>query len=256
MTRNANAFSLVELSIVLVILGLLVGGILAGQSLIRASELRSVIAEQSRWLTATQAFRDKYFALPGDMSNATSIWGKDSTYCSSHPGSVGTPGTCNGNGNGQLYGGGANSTGEMYQYWKQLVLAGLMEGTYTGIGGSAGEPVIGTNSPPAKLSPAGWSATYFDNSDSGSASMWALNDGNMFIFGGQNTGNWNSTNTLRTQELWNIDTKLDDGKPAAGKVISYGWFGCTNGANNASFTADYALASSTIACSALFRQQF
>ena len=39
---NSSAFSLVELSIVLVILGLLVGGVLSGQSLIRASELRSV----------------------------------------------------------------------------------------------------------------------------------------------------------------------------------------------------------------------
>lgn len=66
-----NAFSLVELSIVLVILGLLVGGILAGQSLIRASELRAVTSEQARIVTAIQAFRDKYFALPGDMRNAS-----------------------------------------------------------------------------------------------------------------------------------------------------------------------------------------
>ncbi|MFZ4541879.1 MAG: type II secretion system protein [Rickettsiales bacterium] len=55
-----HAFSLVELSIVLVILGLLVGGILSGQALIRASELRSVSTEQQRYFTAIQTFRDKY----------------------------------------------------------------------------------------------------------------------------------------------------------------------------------------------------
>lgn len=57
-----RGFSLVELSIVLVILGLLTGGILAGQSLIRAAELRAVSTEYSRYATAVQSFRDKYFA--------------------------------------------------------------------------------------------------------------------------------------------------------------------------------------------------
>ena len=72
-TSHISAFSLVELSIVLVILGLLVGGVLSGQSLIRAAELRSVTTEYSRYTTAISSFRDKYFALPGDMSNATSF---------------------------------------------------------------------------------------------------------------------------------------------------------------------------------------
>ena len=70
-----KAFSLVELSIVLVILGLLVGGILTGQSLIRAAELRSVTTEFSQYQTAVMTFRDKYFAIPGDMKNARDFWG-------------------------------------------------------------------------------------------------------------------------------------------------------------------------------------
>lgn len=69
------AFSLVELSIVLVILGLLVGGVVAGQSLIRAAELRSVSTDYQRFLTATLTFRDKYFALPGDFTMASRVWG-------------------------------------------------------------------------------------------------------------------------------------------------------------------------------------
>ncbi len=70
-----HGFSLVELSIVLVILGLLTGGILAGKSLMRASELRAVSTEYQRYLTAAQSFRGKYFELPGDFSKAQSFWG-------------------------------------------------------------------------------------------------------------------------------------------------------------------------------------
>lgn len=60
-----GGFSLVELSIVLVILGLLTGGILGGQSLIKAAELRAVTTELDAFQTATNTFRQKYFALPG-----------------------------------------------------------------------------------------------------------------------------------------------------------------------------------------------
>lgn len=100
-----RGFSLVELSIVLVILGLLTGGILAGQSLIRAAELRSVITTTDRYQAAVYSFRDKYFALPGDMRNATSFWGDQATgpsACADAGITDGTPGTCNGNGDGLI----------------------------------------------------------------------------------------------------------------------------------------------------------
>jgi len=71
MNCKRSAFTLVELSIVLVILGLLVGGTLTGQSLIHAAELRSVVKDYEKYKTAMHVFEDKYFALPGDMTNAT-----------------------------------------------------------------------------------------------------------------------------------------------------------------------------------------
>ena len=79
-TRHTQlAFSLVELSIVLVILGLLVGGILSGQSLIRAATLRSFVKQHEQHYTAVMSFRDKYSQLPGDMNNATQFWGAVAT---------------------------------------------------------------------------------------------------------------------------------------------------------------------------------
>ena len=74
MKKAVSAFSLVELSIVLVILGLLTGGILAGQSLIRAAQLRAVSTEYSRYVASINSFRDKYFGWPGDLRNATAFW--------------------------------------------------------------------------------------------------------------------------------------------------------------------------------------
>jgi prepilin-type N-terminal cleavage/methylation domain-containing protein len=69
--RYSSAFSLVELSIVLVILGLLVGGVLSGQSLIRAAALRSVTNDYSRYSAAVNTFKDKYFPAPATAPVAT-----------------------------------------------------------------------------------------------------------------------------------------------------------------------------------------
>ena len=101
-----HAFSLVELSIVLVILGLLTGGVLTGQSLIKAAELRSVTTELNQWQTVVNTFKGKYFAIPGDMSNAHLFWGSAGGSgfiddgCESATG-TGTQ-TCSGDGNGLL----------------------------------------------------------------------------------------------------------------------------------------------------------
>jgi prepilin-type N-terminal cleavage/methylation domain-containing protein len=66
--NTTGGFTLVELSIVLVIIGLIVGGILVGRDLIRASEVRSSVSQLEKLDTAVNAFRLKYEALPGDIS--------------------------------------------------------------------------------------------------------------------------------------------------------------------------------------------
>lgn len=152
-----HGFSLVELSIVLVILGLLTGGILGGQSLIRAAEMRSVSTEYQRYIAATQTFRDKYFSLPGDMASATQFWGAahaTPATCVTTQG-TGTQ-TCNGDGNGRVL----PSTGsaEHVRYWQHLANTGLIEGTYTGVDATASVPSVigGTNIPRSRLNNASW----------------------------------------------------------------------------------------------------
>ncbi|MFZ4124521.1 MAG: type II secretion system protein [Rickettsiales bacterium] len=204
MHNASRGFSLVELSIVLVILGLLTGGILAGQSLIRAAELRAVSTEQQRYTAAIGTFRDKYFAIPGDMINATSFGA--GTWIG------------NGDGDGTVETTGTATTNEISLFWVHLAAAGLIEGSYTNVSGTA--MTAGTNNPRSKLSNSGWNVggigaiattpttDYFEGSY-----------GNAFLFGGGTSATL-PLEALKPEEAWNIDTKADDGKPATGAIVT------------------------------------
>lgn len=69
MQQKKSGFTLIELSIVLVIIGLIVGGVLSGKDLIRAAVVRATIGQVERYETAANAFRTKYGGLPGDVEN-------------------------------------------------------------------------------------------------------------------------------------------------------------------------------------------
>jgi prepilin-type N-terminal cleavage/methylation domain-containing protein len=237
MKDSRQAFSLVELSIVLVILGLLTGGILAGQSLIRAAELRSVSTDYNKYMTAVRTFRDKYFAIPGDMSNATSFWqslggtGSD-TVCQAIS-ATGAP-TCNGDGDGSLLDviGGTVYYYETYRFWQHLANAGLVEGSFTGLQ-AATNPinVPGVNVAASKISNAffyagagnGYAAEGGSTYSAGSVKVFAGDYGkNEMVFNmGTTVTNTAGMFPLKPEEAWNIDTKLDDGLPNSGSVIGY-----------------------------------
>lgn len=258
-----KGFSLVELSIVLVILGLLTGGILAGQSLIRGAELRAVVSEYQRYLSATQSFRDKYMAIPGDMTNATSFWGKDNTNCSGNTGTAATPGTCNGNGDGTVtLTGTAGAPTEGVQFWKQLALAGLVEGTYTGIigSGSTFHLIPGTNVPASRVTNSGWMVNNWNAIGiSDTEAFGGFDYGNHYGFGGTRVNSTTTGQILKPEEAWSIDTKLDDGKPSYGRVIARYWNNaCATGSTNSSDLAPavYNLTNSSPLCSIYFIRQF
>ena len=64
-----SGFTLIELSIVLVIIGLIVGGVLVGQDLIRAATVRAQISQIEKFNTAANTFFGKYGYLPGDIKD-------------------------------------------------------------------------------------------------------------------------------------------------------------------------------------------
>lgn len=113
-----KGFTLLELSIVLVIIGLIIGGVTAGQDLIRAAELNAVNNQINQYRVAINTFKLKYNQLPGDMTNAQSYW----------PSCVDNGvNTCNGDGDGVVIFG-----SEGYRFWQHLSLAGLIAGSYNG----------------------------------------------------------------------------------------------------------------------------
>ncbi|MFZ4542199.1 MAG: type II secretion system protein, partial [Rickettsiales bacterium] len=264
--KSITGFSLVELSIVLVILGLLVGGILSGQALIRAAELRSVVTEHQKYFTAVQTYRDKYFALPGDNTNATMLWGKDNAACAAHTGTAATAGTCNGDGDGRIEpAAAASSTGEIQQFWKQLALAGLIEGTFPGISdsGSAGHCNVGSACPRARIANAGWAVEWRGNY-AGDSYAYTADYGNYLVMGTQNAVYLPNNSVLRPTEAWNIDKKVDDGKPGTGTMIALegaAWGGaatskCTTSTSQSDYAGEYNLSGSGVICALMFLRQF
>lgn len=252
-----SGFSLVELSIVLVILGLLTGGILAGQSLIRAAELRSISTSLERFAAAHHSFRDKYFALAGDMNNATKFWGvlagNGSDPTCQNTEATGRE-TCNGNGNGRVEStdNAVPNGDERFRYWQHLANAGLIEGSYTGRTDSATPTTYvmtaGKNSPSvnggnAKVDP----FTQGPSSANYTATNYPFIDaykGDEFTFAYRSKGGNPGGDLLLPEEQWNLDVKLDDGLAARGKLLApkMSWSAmpnCTTSDNSA--TAEYNL---------------
>ena len=113
---ESQGFTLVELSIVIIIIGFLIAAIAAGQSLVKQARLNSVLTEMQNYKTAYNAFTIRYSAIPGDMKNAESYWPAGTNGCSI------TATECNGDGNGFI----DYYARESYAAWRELALAGMI----------------------------------------------------------------------------------------------------------------------------------
>jgi prepilin-type N-terminal cleavage/methylation domain-containing protein len=68
--KSSKGFTLIEIAIVLVIIGLLLGGVLKGQELVTSARVRNLITQQEGIKAAFFGFQDRYRALPGDYASA------------------------------------------------------------------------------------------------------------------------------------------------------------------------------------------
>lgn len=216
-SHSRHGFTLVELSVVLVIIGLLVGGILVGKDLIRAAELRSIITDKEKFVTAVYAFQTKYDALPGDMANAQTYWGAAASCTTAQT----TTATCNGNGDGFLLKGyGSGTVGnEIFLFWKHLANAGLISGNYTGVtDGTKNYSTTKNNAPSGKIDGSLWYAETFGTQSGG---PWSFDGdyGTMLEYGSPylNEDPWRYI--LTAHEMWALDSKIDDGKPGTGYLM-------------------------------------
>ncbi len=183
MQRRQQGFTLIEIAIVLVIIGLLLGGVLKGQELITSARVRNVISQQDGIKAAYFGFLDRYRALPGDYNQAVANITGVGTVC-------GTGG--NGDGDGQI----ESANGEHIMAWDHLSKAGFINGSYTCTGNAALTPTTNPTNPYAQ-----YLQLIYDNVYAGTAT---------------NRQNVKTGNQIPSDILAEVDRKIDDGLATTG----------------------------------------
>lgn len=257
-----GGFSLVEMAVVLIIIGLIVGGVLMGSNLMRAAEIRSIAEEEQRIVAAVHAFQDKYASLPGDMYNATEIWGEQDPNPATCRVTASTGrATCNGNGNGTLKE--STASYEFLRFWQHLANAGMLEGRYTGMLGPVANGLVdpdlrvGLNTPPGPINGTGIEV-YWEDDIAGHPYFFDGHYGNHLYFGTIQQGSWPERPMLTTGEALSFDQKYDDGKPGTGKIRSSKpamWApNCAD--SDVAATARYKTSYEDLACQVIFPDVF
>lgn len=231
MNLKTKGFTLFELSILLIIIGLVLGGVLVGRDMIHAAELRRVVTDMDKYIAAMNAFRLKYNCIPGDCPNATDFF----------------PGTSNGDGDGviRFHTGGVPGGSEGVNIWNQLGEAELTSGRYS-TSGNVGTPLIpGVNGPTssmgansffvikdplpgfAEVNIFSWTQTYMAASTRPTDTSWLM------LISTDSVDPRYDAPVLTSFDAKSIDDKIDDGFPMKGKIGAPGipWLpdGCADG---------------------------
>ena len=180
--RKQGGFTLIEIAIVLVIIGLLIGGVLKGQELITSARVRNLISQQDGVRAAYFGFLDRFRAPPGDYSMAsTNI--------------ANVAAGANGNGNGKIRSvADGDAIDEFIAVWDHLAKAGFINGSYT----YAASPETAASAPTNPY--ARYLQMIFDD-------VYA---------GGLHRHNIKTGNQIPSEILAETDRKIDDGNPVGG----------------------------------------
>jgi len=189
--RKQSGFTLIEIAIVLVIIGLLLGGVLKGQELITSARVRNLISQQDGVKAAYFGFLDRFRALPGDYSQGTVNIANVAT---------------NGNNNGQIEAAAVCGAvpgcqaAEFITAWEHLSKAGFINGSYTYA--AAPETNLSTpTNPYARYLRIAYDGVY--GTGTVAAPLAARH-------------NLKSGNQIPSDLMAEIDRKIDDGNPVGG----------------------------------------
>lgn len=231
------AFTLVELSIVLIIIALIIAAALTGGSLVRTYQIRALVTQVNEIETATTAFFERYNALPGDFADGQQVWGTASCPTSGP--------TCRGNGDGLVDT--SAPGGEAYVFFMHLSLAGLIDGRYHGY-----------NLPKVKFHDTYMGLRRFGGPYSGTPLFSKRGTALHIGFRTSSLTYLPLINAFSGQEMYEIDLKMDDGVAYTGKVYGYSQdqngsyaFGPTTGCpaySAGTTTRDYNKADNTPTC--------
>lgn len=240
MFANRTAFTLLEMSVVLVIIGLMAGAVLATQSYMRNAQLTTIITDAKYYRDALNRFEAQYLAAPGDLTNASAIW----------------PGSNNGDGDGLIA---FTSMNETFYAWQHLANAGMIEGSYSGAPGSGGvqQALPGVNVPEGSIT----RVTYFffdfvrDNIGSGSNAYFEGFYRRPLFVGLSTATGLPNNGFLTPREAFQLDDKFDDGKPGMGSIRTPNNIAIADCANNSvALTAIYLVDTSAKSCRFILTQ--
>jgi len=224
-SSKKSAFSLIELSIVLIIIGLLIAGITGGASLIKSSELRSIMGEARGYAVAVNSFFTQYDQYPGDAINA-----------------VGAESKGNGDRDNKIEFVNDNSSGTIHaegvEAWYDLKDIGAIDLALVSVSFTSPPILVPvTNIPGSKIKGAGWvfdynistlqnvvvltgtTAAYSIASPGVAGSTSTMVNGLNYLPAAEALASRNaSTEIISAPDALSIDSKIDDGKANTGNV--------------------------------------
>jgi prepilin-type N-terminal cleavage/methylation domain-containing protein len=195
-----RGFTLVELAIVLVIIGLLIGGVLQGRELINNARVTAATAQIKGFDTAAATFVESFGGTPGDIGNATVVLPNCTAPCAN---AVTTPG------DGRIGAAPGVFAGDNAQFWIHLHRAGLI----TAVDGTA-TAQFGRGAPKADVGNAGFTAGYH-----GAGALGVLTNpmsGNYLAVQGLITNV--AIGGVVVRDVARIDRKIDDGRANTGSM--------------------------------------
>lgn len=214
--QGQQGFTLVELAVVMIIVGLLIGGILKGQELIANAQVTATVSQAKGIESAVSTFRDSYRAMPGDMNTAVARL----------PGCNVAP-CANGTGDGRLTNvpaAGAAVGADGFLMFIHLLRADLISGFE---GRTAGSVEFGVNLPNAS-SGGGYYAGYVNTAAYGTSTT--ARAGHYITIRAAPTVPVAGTGALNANQASRIDAKMDDAVGNTGTVFADNATGCLTGA--------------------------
>lgn len=214
-----RGFTLIELTVVLIVIGLVVGAIVMGRDMVRSAEIRGTIAQVEQFNAAVNAFKSKYHCLPGDCVTAAAY---------------GFAAGSSGDGNGVIGCHDDNmfdcadaisfldtpESAEYVNFWYHLGAAGLIAFDGAPYDGTDPEQSAGTVSPVVMLTsqrqPGGWTV----RGGAEFSTRQRLN-AHSFVLGGVAPIIPLDNGRFRPVDVYAVDQKMDDGMPFSGSVRAW-----------------------------------